>query len=288
MSIAAFMMEHGGVDFNGQFSGASHDRMMENLLQQYNHDQPPAIAAVQPSPSVQKVVPFHHPVTVTLFQCPKCTYRKNKSRSCLQHIKHKHRLILNPAEIKHFTTSGVYKKITPTEDIVHLESISIAQIIQQKMNNSVVIDLSLDETEEEAIVKLITKCSTKELQQYTPSKLFLKLNGLRKKKTKKALSFIKTAMSDALKIRMEKQMAKVKRLKQDLIEKKAGGNSSPNRKKRSRKTLEGGNDNISQAREKAAKNLTAAYDLAKALNVKKAKTFSFPSSSSSSSSSGSR
>ena len=247
MSIAAFMMEHGGVDFNGQFSAASHDRMMENLLQQYNHDQPPP---------VQKL---HHPVT--LFQCPKCTYRKNSSRSCLQHIKHKHRLILNPAEIKHFTNSGVYKKITPTADIVHLESKSIAQIIQQKMNNSVVIDLSLDETEEEAIVKLITKCSTKELQQYTPSKLFHKLNGHHKKKTAKDLSFIKTAMSDALKIRMKKQMAKVQRLKQDLVEKKAGGKSSPNRKR-------------------TAKYDLAAYDLAKALNVKKAKTFSFPSSSS--------
>ena len=79
------------------------------------------------------------------------------------------------------------------------------------MKNSEVIDLSLDETEEEAIIKLITKCSTKELQQYTPTKLFYKLHkdSNTTPLTPKAISFIKKAMSDALLILMNEQKAKV-------------------------------------------------------------------------------
>jgi hypothetical protein len=250
------------------FSAENHNGMIPNLLHQARAAAPP----------VQKeVVPLHR--TISMFQCPKCKYSKTSSRSCLQHIKDKHQLILNPSEIKHFINTGLYKEIKPTEDVVYVESKSVDQIIKYKLNNSVVIDLSMDETEEEAIMKLISKCSAKEVQQYTkkPIKLFHKLNGHDCKATSKAISFIKVALRDALLARLNEQITKVKRLKQDLAKKNAGKsweNSMANRK-RSRETFECNND-INTARAAAAKNLVD-YNMANALQVKRSKVFSFPS-----------
>ena len=241
----------------------------------------------QPTTAEQKKV--HEQQGLILLNCPKCKYKTKLLRGCLQHFKYKHQLLLNSSEVNHFKAKGTYKQMQQ-EDLVVVKSISIDQILQTKMKKAGVVDLSVEETEEEAIVRWITKCSAQELKDSTLATMCIKIRKqFNTAMTEKAVSLVKQALREAVEVRFIEQQQKVKQLKiQQQMQQLQQQHCTKQLKLETLKRGLLANKaaaaaaaaaalfNVSGTSTKKRQRQDQQYTLAKALNAKRSKSFAFP------------